>query len=97
MMLILQQDAPMSFGFYPYSSVAIQDWMGNSKPAILIRDHGLYLRLNADERSAKQGEWNRPLWWPLGLVAVLALLGFFFARKTLRRRERMNARGEVLA
>ena len=53
--------------------------------------------MRGPSRAAKQGDWNRPLWWPLGLVAVLALLGFFFARKTLRRRERMNARGEILA
>jgi ABC-type transport system substrate-binding protein len=94
---ILQRDAPWSFGFYPYASVAIQSWMSNSKPAILIRDHGRYLRLSAAERTAKLAEWNKPLWWPLGLVAVLGLVGVFAARKTLARRERMNARGEVLA
>ncbi len=97
MVRILQQDAPWSFGFYPYASVAIQNWMGNSKPAILIRDHGRYLRLNPAQRTAKLAEWNKPLWWPLALVAVLGLVGALMARKTLRRRERMNARGEVLA
>ena len=70
MVRILQQDAPWSFGFYPYASVAIQSWMSNSKPAILIRDHGRYLRLNAAERTAKLAEWNKPLWWPLALVGV---------------------------
>jgi outer membrane receptor protein involved in Fe transport len=48
MVKILQQDAPWSFGFYPYASVAIQQWMSNSKPAILIRDHGRYVRLDAE-------------------------------------------------
>ena len=97
MVAIVQQDAPWSFGFYPYASVAIQEWMSNSKPAILIRDHGRYLRLSPEERTARLGEWNKPLWWPLALLAALALIGFLLARKTLRRRERMNARGEVLA
>ena len=97
MVKIVQQDAPWSFGFYPYASVAIQEWMSNSKPAILIRDHGRYLRLDANERTARLGDWNRPLWWPLALLAVLAVVGVWLARKTLRRRERMNARGEVLA
>ena len=97
MMAILREDAPMSFGFYPYSSVAIQGWMSNSKPAILIRDHGRYLRLDTAERKARLAEWNRPLWWPLLALAALAFVAFWAARKTLRRRERMNARGEVLA
>jgi len=97
MVRIAQQDAPWSFGFYPYASVAIQKWMSNSKPAILIRDHGRYLRLDAAERTARLADWNRPLWWPLALLAAIVLVGIWLARKTLRRRERMNARGEVLA
>ena len=36
-------------------------------------------------------------WSELALDAAVVLLGFVFARKSLRRRERMNARGEVLA
>ena len=97
MVKILQQDAPWSFGFYPYASVAIQQWMSNSKPAILIRDHGRYVRLDADARTARLGEWNKPLWWPLALIALVVVVGLWAARRTLRKRERMNARGEVLA
>jgi ABC-type oligopeptide transport system substrate-binding subunit len=96
MVKILQQDAPWSFGFYPYASAAVQGWMGNSKPAILIRDHGRYLRLNTAERAAKLAEWNRPLWWPLLLAGAVALAGVMLARRSLRRRERLNARGEVV-
>ena len=33
----------------------------------------------------------------LVIIAAVVLLGFAFARNSLRRRERMNARGEVLA
>ena len=48
------------------------------------------------QRVQRLQQWNRPVWWPLlalgaGLVALVAL-----ARHTLRRRERTNARGEVL-
>ena len=96
MVAILQQDAPWSFGFYPWASTAVQRWVHNSKPAILIRDHGRYLRLDTGARVASLAAWNRPLWWPIvlllaGLVAVVVL-----ARRSLRKRERMNARGEVL-
>ncbi len=97
MVKILQQDAPWSFGFYPYASVAVQSWIANSRPAILIRDHGRYLRLNAPQRTEKLGEWNKPVWWPLALIGVAVLVGLGVARQSLRRRERLNARGEVLA
>ncbi|HEV8691538.1 MAG TPA: ABC transporter substrate-binding protein, partial [Ideonella sp.] len=65
---ILRKDAPWSFGFYPYASAAVQHWITNSKPAILIRDHGRYLRLNNGERAEKLSDWNHPVWWPLALI-----------------------------
>jgi membrane protein implicated in regulation of membrane protease activity len=45
----------------------------------------------------KLAEWNRPVWWPMILVALLALTLVAIGWRSLRRRERMNARGEVLA
>ena len=97
MVKILQQDAPWTFGFFPYSSAAVQSWVHNSKPAILIRDQGRYLRLDVAQRVKRQQEWNAQVWWPMlllcGALAVLVLV----AVRSFRRRERMNARGEVLA
>jgi len=96
MMELLRRDAPLSFGFYPFASAAVQKWVTNSKPAILIRDHGRYLRLNSEERTASLAEWNRPVWWPLALMVAVVAAGVLVARNSLRRRERMNARGEIL-
>ena len=97
MVQIAQQDAPWSFGYFPYASGAAQSWVHNYKPAVLIRDHGQYLRLDVAERVRKLAEWNRPVWWPmvLGGLVVLALAGLGW--RSLRRRERTNARGEVIA
>ncbi|MBQ0959471.1 ABC transporter substrate-binding protein [Ideonella sp. 4Y11] len=97
MVRILQEDAPWSFGFYPYASAAVHGWIKNSKPAILIRDHGRYLRLDAAQRAEAVARWNRPVWWPLLLLLLVAAGGVVVARRALRKRERMNARGEVLA
>jgi len=97
MVHILQQDAPWSFGYFPYASAAVQRWVKNSKPAILIRDHGRYLRLDREQRLASLAEWNHPVWWPLLLIAAVLMGGVLVARNSLRRRERMNARGEILA
>ena len=97
MVAITQQDAPMSFGYFPYSSGAAQSWVHNYQPAVLIRDQGQYLRLDVEERVKKLAEWNRPVWWPMGLLG-LAVLGLVcIGWRSLRRRERRNALGQVVA
>jgi ABC-type transport system substrate-binding protein len=97
MVSIVREDAPWTMGFFPYSSAAAQHWVHNYKPAILVRDHGRYLRLDVAERVARQRDWNRPVWWPLLLLLAAAAVLLGLARRQLRRRERTNARGEVLA
>jgi ABC-type transport system substrate-binding protein len=97
MVAMVREDAPWTMGFFPYTSVAIQSWVLNNKPAILIRDQARYLRLDVDRRVAALAAWNRPIWWPVALLVLGALSLVFGARWVLARRERMNARGEVLA
>src|SRR5205814_7140275 len=96
MVHILQEDAPWSMGFFPFASVAVQNWVSNSKPAILIRDHGRYLRLDPEKRATSLAAWNRPVWWPLAALAALVIVATLYVRGALRRRERLNARGELL-
>jgi len=97
MVAITQQDAPMSFGYFPYSSGAAQSWVHNYQPAVLIRDHGKYLRLDVEERVRKLAEWNRPVWWPMGMIGGSLLALLWLGWRSLCRRERTNARGEVIA
>lgn len=97
MVAIVQRDAPVSFGYFPYSSGAAQAWVHNYHPAVLIRDQGKYLRLDVRERVARLAQWNRPVWWPLLLLlaALAALAGY--AWRVVARRERSDARGRVVA
>ena len=97
MVKAVQQDAPWTFGFFPYSSAAVQSWVHNSKSAILVRDQGRYLRLDVAERVKRQKEWNDQVWWPMLLLCVALAAVVVVALRSFRRRERMNARGEVLA
>ena len=97
MVRIVQEDAPWTMGFFPYSSGAAQHWVYNYRPTILIRDQGRYLRLDAAERTAALAAWNRPLWWPLLLLAAGVLALVWYGRRSWRRRERTNARGQVVA
>lgn len=97
MTAIVQQDAPWSFGYFPYSSGAFQSWVHNAKPAVLVRDMARYYRIDAAERVRRQAEWNRPVWWPVGL-GVAGLIGVvWLAVRSFRRRERLDARGVVLS
>jgi ABC-type transport system substrate-binding protein len=94
MVKIVQTDAPWSWGYFPYDAASIQHWVYNAKPAVLIRDQARYLRLDTAERVAKVAAWNRPVWWPLGLIALVVLAAAWLTRSALRRRDRTNARGE---
>jgi ABC-type transport system substrate-binding protein len=97
MVQILRDDAPITMGFYPHASSATQRWVKNAKPAILIRDHGRYLRLDVNDRVQSLAAWNTPTWWPLLLVLGAAAAVVWAALRAMRRRERTNARGEVLS
>jgi ABC-type transport system substrate-binding protein len=97
MVVIAQQDAPWTMGFYPYASAAVQHWVYNSKPAVLVRDQARYWRIDAAERVARTSSWNRKVWWPVWLLLAAAAATVLVALRSLRLRERTNARGQVLA
>ncbi len=97
MVAFVQQDAIWSFGYFPFASGAYQPWLYNGKPSIMIRDMAKYYRLDTAQRAARQAQWNHPTWWPPVVLSALVLLVIFFAWRAFRRRERLNARGEVLA
>lgn len=96
MVALVREDAPWTMGYFPYSSAATQRWVHNYKPAILVRDHGRYLRLDVADRVAALAQWNRPRWWPVAVLAAALLALVLLARAQLRRRERMDARGRLL-
>ncbi|MFN5047382.1 ABC transporter substrate-binding protein [Roseateles sp.] len=93
---LLREDAPLTFGFYPYASAAVQGWIKNSKPAILVRDHARYLRLDAEQRASQVRRWNEPVLWPLAVLALLGGGAVWLARRALQRRERLDARGRLV-
>ncbi len=97
MIALARDEAPWTMGFFPYTAAATQSWVHNTKPAILVRDIGRYMRVDLAQRAAKTREWNRPVWWPLIFIVAAALALVLVARHSLRQRERLNARGEVLA
>src|SRR5690606_26149557 len=91
MIEIVQHDAPWMFGYFPASGGAYHQWVGNAKPSQMVRNTLPYLKVDAELRAKKIAEWNRPVWWPLGLLALLVLLMAWPAMRLLRRRETATA------
>ena len=91
MVVILQQDAPWSFGYFPWGGQAFQQWVYNGKPSILTQDRAKYYRVDPALRVAKQAEWNRPTWWPFLLLVALALALVWQARRSYQAKQRATA------
>lgn len=94
MVAIVQRDAPWMFGYFPMSGGAYQQWVGNAKPTQMVRNTLQYMKLDTALRVRKIDEWNRPRWWPLVLLAALAVLAIWPSYRAMRRREKQTAFGD---
>jgi ABC-type transport system substrate-binding protein len=84
---IAREDAVWSFGYYPYAGGAFHQWVGNGKPATMIRDMAKYYTIDAPLRAEKIREWNQPVRWPLALIVLVLALAAIPAIRMIRRRE----------
>lgn len=91
MVEIVQKDAPWMFGYFPKSGGAYQAWVGNAKPTQMVRNTLQYYRIDPALRARKIEQWNAPVWWPLWLLAAVALAGAGWAWRLARRRDRATA------
>jgi len=89
---LLQHDAPWIYGFHPKSYTLGQVWLHNRKPTDVGNNILKYQRIDAAERERLRQEWNRPVLWPLALLAALLLAVLLPAAIAHRRRERGTAR-----
>ncbi|MEF8755610.1 MAG: ABC transporter substrate-binding protein [Accumulibacter sp.] len=89
---LLQHDAPWIYGFHPKSYTLGQVWLRNRKPTDVGNNILKYQRIDAAERERLRQEWNRPVLWPLALLAALLLAVLLPAAIAHRRRERGTAR-----
>ena len=88
MISIVQEDAPWSFGTFSTAVAASHHWVKNLKPTQIIQDRLMYIGIDAAEREAAVRAWNRPILWPLGVIAGLIVLFLFGVRHVLRARAR---------
>jgi ABC-type transport system substrate-binding protein len=92
MLAILRQDAPWLWGFHPKDYALYHAWYGNLKPNKIAYNTVKYQRIDSALRERMRREWNRPLWWPLALGALVLALFALPALLTWRRHELSAAR-----
>ena len=89
---ILRRDAPWIWGFHPKDYSLRHAWLGNRKPSKVGHNTLKYQRIDAALREQRRAEWNRPVLWPLLLVAALLVAAAWPAWRGYRRREASTAR-----
>ncbi len=77
MLKILQEDSPWVWGFHPKDYSLRHGWLLNRKPTKIANNTLKYQRIDAERRRQLRDAWNRPVLWPLlllaGILAALAL------------------------
>ena len=89
---ILRHDAPWVFGFHPKDYSLRHAWLKNRKPSKVGHNTLKYQRVDAALRAQHRAEWNRPVVWPLLLVALALAAVIWPAWRGYRRRETATAR-----
>jgi ABC-type transport system substrate-binding protein len=85
---IIRRDAPWLFGLHPKSFALYQGWYGNVKPNAMANNTLKYHKLDVAMRDAKRAEWNRPVFWPLGVMLLVLIAVLWPAVRAYRRRGR---------
>lgn len=83
---IARRDAPWVWGYYPKAYGLYHGWLSNAKPNLMANNALKYLRVDPMLRERQRAVWNRPLLWPLlvlalGLVVLLVPAFVSYRRK----------------
>lgn len=92
MVEILRRDGPWVWGFHPTAYTLRHAWFGNSKPNLMARNTLKYKTIDAPARVAARREWNRPVFWPLLVLAGVLCASAVPAWRTYRARQDSAAR-----
>ena len=91
MIRILREESPWLFGFFPKGFSLHHAWLGNVKPHLMANNTLKYRRIDGRTRADAQRAWNRPVLWPLAVLAILVLLSIIPAIRGFVARERSQA------
>ena len=88
---ILRQDSPWVFGYHPKNFSLSHDWYRNLKPNLMANNELKYQSIDAGLRAAKRAEWNRPVYWPVGIIFLFMIVAVLPAWLAYRRRQSADA------
>jgi oligopeptide transport system substrate-binding protein len=91
MLDIVRRDAPWIFAYYPKSFGLRHGWVHNVKPNLMANNTLKYRRIDPALRETQRAAWNRPVLWPIALLAGLLVAVIAPAVIAWRRRERKTA------
>jgi oligopeptide transport system substrate-binding protein len=92
MLAVSRRDSPWIWGFHPKQYSLSHVWYQNLKPNLMANNSLKYVKLDTRLRSEKRREWNRPIWWPLGVLLAVLAAALAPAVATYRRKEGAVAR-----
>jgi ABC-type transport system substrate-binding protein len=78
--------------YHPTSVALGYDWLGNVKAHPLANDFNQYRSIDSQKRAERQRAWNRPLYWPILALVVLAIAGIIPAIGVIKRRTNRRVR-----
>lgn len=88
MVEIVRRDDPWAAGFHPKRFGLYHAWTRNIKPNQMANNTLKYVKIDPALRAARRRAWNRPVWWPVALLAAALVAGTLPAIATYRRKER---------
>jgi ABC-type transport system substrate-binding protein len=94
MQAIARHDAPWLWGYFPKQFALHHAWYLNAKTNLMANNMLKYRRIEPELRAGLQAEWNKPVRWPLLLLAAMLLLVILPAYVGYQRRQRMPAHRE---
>jgi len=87
MIRILREDAPWVWGFNPKQFSLSHGWYMNAKPNLMAHNTLQYKRIDAIAREKKRIAWNKPVLWPIIILALFFIGTAIPAILTYRQRE----------
>ncbi len=88
---IVQQDAPWLWGFHPKAFSLHHHWYKNAYPNLMANNKIKYIKIDAKQRAQYQKKWNKPVYWPLLVIALLILVLLIPAYLIYQRLEQTKA------
>jgi ABC-type transport system substrate-binding protein len=87
MLEIVRHDAPWIWGFNPKDFVLHHAWYHNAWSNLMANNSLKYKRIDPALRTRLRAEWNPPVLWPLGVIALVLAIGTLPAVVTYLRKE----------